>query len=53
MKKNQNERRTSALGRLKAQLASGKKTQKKTNDVVDLTDGDIKRINREIAILSI
>jgi hypothetical protein len=52
MKKNRNERQESAKGRLVAQLAAGTKTEKKTNKVVALTDGDIKRINKEIAILS-
>ena len=45
-------RRVSVLAMREAQLKSGVKTQKKTRDVkIPLTDGDIKRINKEIEIL--
>lgn len=45
-------RRKEALKRLEAQLASGVKTQKGTFDTkVELTPGDRKRIEREIAVL--
>lgn len=45
-------RRQNALKRLEAQLASGNKTQKKSfTKKVELTDKDIKRINKEIEIL--
>jgi hypothetical protein len=45
-------RRRSALGRLEAQLVSGKKheklNKKTTQTLVDLTDADKNRINKEI-----
>lgn len=44
-----NYRRSSALGRLEAQLKAGTKTAKKSYDKkVPLTEKDIKRINKEI-----
>ena len=46
---NQKHRNNQALSYLKKQLESGQKTAKKTFDtLVDLTEGDKKRINREI-----
>ena len=48
----QKSRQARALSMLEAQLKSGVKTQKKTRDVkIALTDGDRKRINKEIDIL--
>lgn len=44
-------RRNSALIRLENQLKSGKKTEKKTGLQISLTQGDIKRIEKEIAVL--
>jgi hypothetical protein len=45
-------RQARALAMLEKQLASGVKTVKKTTDVkADLTDSDVKRLNKEIAIL--
>jgi hypothetical protein len=45
-------RQARALSMLEKQLASGVKTVKKTTDVkADLTDSDVKRLNKEIAIL--
>jgi hypothetical protein len=49
MKHNQEERRSGALNRLKAQLENGTKSTK-TGDV-PLSDKNIKRINKEISIL--
>jgi len=49
VKKNQNSRRTSALQRLEKQLKVGVKRVK--NNVVILTDKNVKRINKEIGIL--
>lgn len=46
---NKNVRRASALKRLQAQLASGKKNTKEGS--VELDAKDIARINREIEIL--
>lgn len=43
-------RRVDAIKRLKAQLESGKKRNKE-NLIVDLTDKDVKRINKELEIL--
>ena len=45
------ERQQGALDRLEAQLASGKKTQKKSFDKVALTDSNKKRIQKEINTL--
>jgi hypothetical protein len=46
-------RQSSALSMLERQLKSGVKTQKKTSDVkIPLTENDIKRINKEIDILT-
>lgn len=45
-------RQKSALVRLQAQLESGNKTQKKSVKKVPLTDGDKKRIEKEIIILT-
>lgn len=45
------DRRKNALSRLESQLASGNKTAKKTNKKIPLTDGDKKRIEKEIEIL--
>lgn len=44
-------RQQGALDRLKAQLQSGTKTAKGSNERIPLTDKDKKRINKEIAIL--
>jgi len=45
-------RQARALSMLEKQLASGVKTVKKTTDVkTDLTDSDVKRLNKEIVIL--
>jgi len=45
----QTNRRRNALQRLEAQLASGKKTVKKSfTEKTELTDADAKRIHREI-----
>jgi hypothetical protein len=45
-------RQARALSMLEKQLASGVKTVKKTTDIkADLTDSDVKRLNKEIAIL--
>jgi len=46
VKKNKNNRRTSALQRLEKQLKVGVKRVK--NNVVILTDKNVKRINKEI-----
>jgi coenzyme F420-reducing hydrogenase delta subunit len=46
VKKNKNNRRTSALQRLEKQLKVGNKRVK--NNVVILTDKNVKRINKEI-----
>lgn len=51
MKKGQRERREGALGRLETQLESGTKIQKGTGKTVTLTEGDKKRITKEIGIL--
>lgn len=51
MKKNQRFRRKGVLEMLEEQLKSGKKAQKKTNELVELSDSDIKRIEKEIGIL--
>ena len=45
-------RRVGALERLKAQLESGTKTEKKTGKTVSLTDTDKKRIEKEIGSLT-
>ena len=46
-------RQSRVITMLEKQLKSGVKTQKKTTDVkVPLTDSDIKRINKEIDILT-
>ena len=46
-------RQSRVLVMLEKQLKSGVKTQKKTTDVkVPLTEADIKRINKEIDILT-
>lgn len=46
-------RQARALAMLETQLKSGVKTQKKTLDVkVPLTENDVKRIKKEIAILA-
>ena len=46
-------RQSRVLVMLEKQLKSGVKTQKKTTDVkVPLTESDIKRINKEIDILT-
>jgi hypothetical protein len=48
----QKSRQSRALAMLEAQLKSGVKTQKGTRDVkIALTDGDRKRINKEISNL--
>ena len=45
-------RQAGALSMLEAQLKSGVKTEKGTRDKkVDLTDSDVKRLNKEIDIL--
>ena len=48
-------RQTSALERLEAQLKSGKKPLKvdghTTNQITDLTEGDVKRIKSQIEVL--
>jgi hypothetical protein len=45
-------RQGNVLQRLENQLVQGVKTEKKTLDTkVPLTDSDVKRINKEIAIL--
>lgn len=45
-------RQARALEMLEKQLKSGVKTQKKTHDVkIPLTDGDKKRLGKEISIL--
>lgn len=45
-------RQARALSMLEAQLKSGVKTEKGTRDKkVDLTDSDVKRLNKEIDIL--
>ena len=49
---NRKDRQARALERLQKQLKSGNKTQYKTNKKVPLTETDIKRIEKEIAILS-
>lgn len=46
-----NERRQGALVRLETQLASGVKTERKTNNKVPLTDSDKIRMQKEIEIL--
>lgn len=46
------DRRKRALDRLETQLKSGTKTQKKSTKTTPLTDGDKKRIEKEIAILA-
>lgn len=46
------DRKKRALDRLETQLTSGTKTQKKSVKKVPLTDGDKKRIEKEIVILS-
>lgn len=45
-------RQKGALERLRAQLKSGVKNEKKTNISVPLTDTDIIRINKEITTLN-
>jgi len=52
MKKNVKQRRANAKIRLEKQLAAGTKTAKKSTNKVPLTEQDIKRINKDIAILS-
>jgi hypothetical protein len=52
MKKGQGRRRVGALERLKVQLESEKKTDKKTGKLVLLTEKDKKRINKEIETLT-
>jgi len=52
MKKNRELRRTGAKKRLEAQLELGKKTAKKGTQKVDLTEKDVKRINKDLAILA-
>lgn len=49
MKKNRDNRRKSALGRLETQLDNGNKMVKDTK--IPLSEKDIKRINKEIEIL--
>jgi hypothetical protein len=45
-------RQSRALSMLEKQLASGVKTEKGTRDSkVDLSDSDVKRLNKEICIL--
>ena len=45
-------RQARALSMLESQLSSGVKTEKGTRDnKVDLTDSDVKRLNKEITIL--
>jgi hypothetical protein len=45
-------RQARALSMLESQLSSGVKTEKGTRDnKVDLSDSDIKRLNKEIGIL--
>ncbi len=51
-KKGREARREGALGRLKAQLDAGTKTGK-SGKQLPLTEGDIKRINREMSILKV
>lgn len=48
MKKGRTVRRKGALERLKAQLTSNTKVEKKTGKVVKLTEFDKKRIEKEI-----
>jgi len=45
------DRRKGALQRLEAQLASGVKTEKKSNKKVPLTESDKNRIQKEMDIL--
>ena len=45
-------RRKSALERLQTQLGKGTKTQKKSTKTIPLSEGDVKRIEKEIALLS-
>jgi len=52
MTREKTKRRKSALERLQIQLVKGVKTQKKSKKTTPLTEGDIKRINKEIEILS-
>lgn len=48
-----NLRRKNALSRLENQLTAGTKTQKKTTgSKIPLNENDMKRINREIEILT-
>lgn len=49
---NKKDRQQRALERLQKQLKSGTKTQAKTNKKVPLSETDIKRIEKEIGILS-
>jgi len=51
MKHNQEERRSGALERLKAQLEKGERRNKSEGLYVPLSDKNIKRINKEISIL--
>jgi hypothetical protein len=51
MKKWKASRQTSALKRLRDQLTSGEKTQKKSFNKTPLTEDDQKRIRKEIKIL--
>lgn len=51
MSSQQKSRQASALSRLESQLSSGKKTAKKSGEKIDLTEGDKKRISKEIGIL--
>ena len=52
MTREKTKRRKSALERLQIQLVKGVKTQKKTTKTTPLSESDIKRIEKEITILS-
>lgn len=51
MTSKQRGRSTKALARLEKQLKSGKKTAKKSFNKVELSEKDVKRVNKEISIL--
>jgi len=51
MKKWKSSRQNEALKRLRVQLTSGEKTEKKSSNKIPLTEDDKKRIRKEIKIL--
>lgn len=44
-------RRNSVITRLESQLKSGKKTAKKSGELIPLTEHDVSRINKEMETL--